>query len=76
MRQFSYVTNRTLVNKAGKESGRMRVMVKVGSTQAEGDYHCPECGHDGKVSQAFKRPFTIRCGKCNVLIRMPRLKNK
>ena len=76
MRQFRYVTNRTLVNKAGQQAGKIRIMVKIDADQAEGDYRCPECQHEGKISQVFKRPFSIHCTGCNLLIRLPRLKGK
>lgn len=76
MGQFRYVTNRTLENKAGVEAGRIRVMVKNGSDQAEGDYHCPECNNKGKVDQLFKRPFSVRCASCKFLMKLPKLKKK
>lgn len=76
MRQFRYVTNRILVNRAGQEKGKIRVMVKEGSSQAEGDYQCPECSHQGKISQAFKRPLAVRCGGCDFMIKLPKLKKK
>jgi len=76
MGQFRYVTNRTVANKAGKETGKIRCMVRNGSETAEGDYTCPECVHQGKVNQAFKRPLSVRCNKCNFLIKLPKLKGK
>jgi ribosomal protein L37AE/L43A len=76
MGQFRYVTNRTIANKAGQESGRVRVMVKNGSDTAEGDYQCPECAYNGAVNQAFKRPLSVRCEKCGFLMRLPKLKGK
>jgi transcription elongation factor Elf1 len=76
MGNFKYITNRTLLNKAGEEAGRVRVMVKSGSDKAEGDYTCPECDHKGKVDQIFKRPFTVKCDSCGVTMRLPKLKGK
>lgn len=76
MGQFRYVTNRTLVNKAKQKRGRIRIMVRNGSDLAEGDYQCPECSHEGQINQEFKRPLKVRCGKCNFLMRIPKLKNQ
>lgn len=74
MGMYKYVTNRTVPNKQGEETGRIRMKVLNDSDQLEGDYHCPECGHDGKVDQAFVRPIKLRCEACNLLIRVPKLK--
>ena len=74
MGQYSYVTNRTLANKAGQEKGRIRVMVQNGSSQAQGDYSCPECSHTGKVNQAFKKPLSVKCQGCGFLMKLPKLK--
>ena len=76
MGMFRYVTNRTLLSKAGEEKGRIRVMVKKGSDTAEGDYECPECDNKGKINQVFKRPLSVRCEKCGFLMRLPKLKGK
>jgi len=77
MGMFRYITNRTLPNKAGKENaGRIRAFVKTGSNTLEGEYVCPECGNEGKINQVFRRPLSIRCEKCNLLMRMPKLKGK
>ncbi len=76
MSQFKYVTNRTIANREGKDSGRVRMMVKNGSDTAEGDYVCAECGYSGKISQAFSRPLSVKCGKCSFLMKLPKLKGK
>lgn len=77
MGMFRYMTNRTLSNKAGKEdAGRMKAFVRNGSETLEGEYMCPECGNEGKISQVFKRPINIKCEKCGFLIRMSKLKGK
>ncbi len=74
---YSYVTNRTLPNKAGKEdAGRVKAFVRNGSDMLEGEYKCPECGNEGKVSQAFKRPISVKCEKCGYIMKLPRLRGK
>jgi len=76
MGMFSYVTNRTLPNKAGQETGRIKAFVKHGSGTIEGEYTCPECKASGKISQAFTRPLAIRCAKCGFILKLPKLKGK
>jgi len=74
MGQYSYITNRILENKDGKEAGRLRVLVKTGSTDAEIDYVCPECSHAAHIVLPWKRPFSVRCGKCLIVMKASRLK--
>jgi hypothetical protein len=76
MGQFRYMTNRTLVNKAGEEAGKLRAVVRNGSDTAEVDYTCPECAHSEHVETPWKRPFSVKCGKCGFLMRLPKLKGK
>lgn len=77
MGKFCYVTNRTLDSKAGvNEAGRAKIFVLTGTNTLEGDYRCPECGHEGKINQEFKRPISFRCEKCEFLIKLPKLKGK
>lgn len=76
MSEFRYITNRTLVNKAGKEVGKLRVVVRIGSDIAETDYVCPECANAEHVELPWKRPFSVKCAKCGALMKVPRLKDK
>lgn len=76
MGSYRMVSNRTLTNSAGEEKGRLRIRVPNDSDTAEGDYLCPECGSQGKVSQEWNRPFNVKCGKCGFLMRMARLKDE
>lgn len=76
MPEFRYITNRTLVNKAGKLSGKLRVVVRNGSDTAEADYVCPECANAQHVEKPWKRPFSVKCAKCGALMRAPKLKGK
>ncbi len=77
MGMFSFIANRTLSSKAGKEgAGRLKAFVKAGSSTLEGEYTCPECGKGGKISQTFKRPLMIKCGSCGEALRLSRLKDE
>lgn len=76
MRQFRYVTNRTLKNKAEEEKGRIKVLVPLDSETAQVDYVCPECGHSEHLEQEWKRPFIITCSKCSTNMKIPKLKEE
>lgn len=76
MRNYSYITNRTLQNKSGEEKGKLKIFVRTGSETAEGEYVCPECGNNGDINQVFKRPFSVKCSKCGFLLKVPKLKGK
>ena len=76
MGNYRYVTCRTVANKAGELNGKIKAFVKTGSENLEGEYKCPECENEGKINQVFKRPISVRCEKCNFLMRMPKLKGK
>lgn len=76
MGQFCYVTNRTIKNKAEKETGRIKAFVKTGETIAHVEYTCAECGHAAKKEQAFERPFSVKCDKCGSIMKMPKLKDE
>jgi transcription elongation factor Elf1 len=73
---YRYITNRVLANKAGKPAGSIRARVKADSNVLEGFYKCPECGHDGRVNQEFKRPLNIKCEACGITLKLPKLKDE
>jgi RNase P subunit RPR2 len=73
---YRYITNRPLNNKAGEPAGSIRARVKVDSDKIEGFYKCPECQHNGKVDQEFKRPVNVKCEECGFLMRVPKLKDQ
>ena len=74
---FKYVTNRTIPSRDGKEdAGRVKAFVKNDSDVLEGEYRCPECGNEGTINQAFSRPISVRCEKCEHLMKLPKLKGK
>jgi RNase P subunit RPR2 len=76
MPKFKYITKRTLHNKNGEDRGKILVVVRINSEDAEVDYTCPECQHSSHVIQRWKRPFSVKCEKCGFLMRLPRLKGK
>lgn len=76
MGKFRYVTNRTVLSKAGEEKGKIKVLVKDGSDVAETDYVCPECGFSEHIEPEWKKPFSVKCSKCGFLIKIRKLKNE
>jgi predicted RNA-binding Zn-ribbon protein involved in translation (DUF1610 family) len=76
MGNYSYITNRTLQNKAGEKNGRIAVRVKTGSATAEYNYTCPECGDQRSGQQEFHRPLAVRCQKCGFLMKLAKLKDE
>lgn len=75
-RKYKFVSNRTLKNKTEQETGKMRVLVRTGSDTAEVDYTCPECNNSEHVEQEWKRPFAVRCSKCDLNMKLPKLKDE
>ncbi|UCD07566.1 MAG: hypothetical protein JSW41_01165 [Candidatus Aenigmatarchaeota archaeon] len=76
MGNFKYITNRTLLNVVGEESGNIAVLVRNDSDEADVRYRCPECGFSEQTRKPWKRPFSVKCSKCGFLIRLPRLKDE
>ncbi|MBN1896482.1 MAG: hypothetical protein JW789_02015 [Candidatus Aenigmarchaeota archaeon] len=76
MRQFKYVTNRTLRNKAEEDKGRIKVLVPLDSDTAQVDYICPECGHSEHTEQEWIRPFIVKCSNCSISMKIPKLKEE
>jgi ribosomal protein L37AE/L43A len=76
MGNYSYITNRTLQDKAGQEKGRIAIRVKTGSATAEYNYTCPECGDSRNGTQEFRRPILVRCQKCGYMMKLPKLKDE
>lgn len=76
MGNFRYITNRTLLNRAGQEKGSIAVMVPNGTDMAKVRYRCPECGHSEQGEQEWKRPFSVKCSACGLLMRLARLKDE
>ena len=76
MRNYRYITNRTLLNKAGEEKGNIAVLVPNDSDTAKVKYRCPECNHKEQKEQEFKRPFNVKCSGCGFLMRLAKLKDE
>src|SRR3989338_2702656 len=76
MGQFKFVSNRSVKNEKGEETGKIKIFVKADSNTAEGDYKCPECLDEGKISQEWSRPFFVICPKCKFKINLPKLKDE
>ncbi len=72
-RQYQYVSNRSMKNQKGEETGRLQVLVKVNSTVADVKYKCPECVHEEQMQQEWKKPFNVKCSKCGNLMRLAKL---
>lgn len=75
-KKLEYITTRNLENREGKLTGKIRVIVWKGEGVAHVNYTCPECGYTEKTTKEWKRPFSVKCGKCGFLIRVPRLKTE
>ncbi|MBI5347682.1 MAG: hypothetical protein HZB66_03665 [Candidatus Aenigmarchaeota archaeon] len=71
-----YHTNRSSLNRHGKSSGSIRVLVLKKDNIARSEYVCPECGHKGYEESAWKRPFYAKCEKCGFRISVPKLKEQ
>jgi len=76
MGQYRYITKRVLQNRAGEECGNVLVAVKAESDMADIKYVCPECQDTRQVSEAWKRPFSVKCRKCGYNMKLPKLKGK
>ena len=74
-RDCLYHTNRSALNKAGKGTGKIRVLAaKDGIARVE--YKCPECGHEAYTEQEWKRPFYVKCEKCGFKITVPKMRQQ
>ena len=76
MGNYRYITNRTLLNEAGEEKGNVAVMVPNGTDMAKVRYRCPECSHSEQLEQEWKRPFSVKCSGCGLMMRLARLKDE
>jgi len=75
-RKYRFVSNRVIKNSKGEDRGKMRVLVPHDSGNAQVDYVCPECGLSKHVETAWERPFSVRCSKCDFLMKLPKLKDE
>ena len=68
-----------MTNKKGELKGKIRVLVpKDGELRgiALVEYVCPECEHYAYMETKWKRPFSVKCVNCGLLIRVPRLRDQ
>jgi len=72
----AYHTWRSVKNKQGKEAGKIRVLVLKSDNIARVEYICPECEHYGYVETEWRRPFYVRCEKCNFKISVPKMREE
>lgn len=75
-RKYRFMSNRILKNSNQEEKGKMRVLVKRDSDIAETDYECPQCGFKEHVEPEWKRPFSVKCSKCDFIMKLPKLKDE
>lgn len=76
MGQFRFVSNRSVKNSKGQDTGNMRVLVRTGSETAETRYKCPECLFEEEMQAPWERPFLVTCTKCQFKIKLPKLKDE
>jgi DNA-directed RNA polymerase subunit RPC12/RpoP len=69
-----YHTWRDAKNAKNEPTGKIRILVPPHSTTAMVEYTCPECKHAGYKEQEWKRPFKMKCDKCNFMITVPKMK--
>ena len=65
-----YHTNRTIDG-----VGKIRVLATKDNV-ARVEYKCPYCEHEDYTEEEWKRPFSIKCGKCDKTIKVPKLKQQ
>lgn len=71
---IEFITNRELENKAGKTTGKVKIMKVLEEADAVLVYTCPECGHSEQTNKAWEEPFltgkgankkiNFACAKC------------
>ena len=69
-----YHTQRTVKNKKGQATGKIRLLVPKSDGRARAEYICPECGSYGYQETEWKRPFYVKCQKCGAKISVPKMK--
>lgn len=74
-KECEYHTNRTVNNSKNEPTGSIRVLVHKDNL-AMCEYKCPECLHSGYAESEWKRPFSIKCEKCNNKISVPKLREQ
>jgi hypothetical protein len=74
--EFAYFTKRKLTNKEGEETGSIFVWKRKDDEIHSFAMQCPYCLKEGKGNVELKRrPYRIRCPKCNRSISLKKLKD-
>lgn len=74
--EFSYLTKRILTNREGEETGKLFIWKKTGEDEYNYVMICPYCAGEQKGATVFtRRPYRIKCSKCDKSVVIPKLKN-
>ena len=76
MGKYKFVSNRTLKNKVGQETGKLLVLVPAETDIADVKYKCSECCFEESRQQPWLRPFSAKCSKCGNEMKLPKLKDE
>lgn len=71
--QCLYHTQRSVKNKKGEVTGKIRVLA-TNDSKARAEYVCPECSSYGYQETEWKKPFSVKCEKCGAKISVPKMK--
>lgn len=71
-----YHTWRDAKNSKKQLTGKIRLLVLKSDSIARCEYVCPECKFEGYVEKEWKRPFSIKCEKCEFRITVPRMRDE
>lgn len=75
--EFSYLTKRKLENSSGEETGEIFIWRRGGEEDYNYIMQCPFCREEQEGSTKFeRRPYRIRCSKCNKSITISKLKDE
>jgi len=74
--EIAYITTRDLQNSHGQITGRIRIILLKGESQADVDLKCPECQFSEKRKEEWKKPFSTKCNKCGFLIKVISLRQE
>ncbi|MEE8401478.1 MAG: hypothetical protein V3R86_04940 [Candidatus Hydrothermarchaeaceae archaeon] len=74
---FAYLTRRKIKNKEGEETGEIFMWKEKGKEESQYVMKCPYCSveQEGRIV-LLKRPYRLRCSKCNRSITLPKLQKE
>jgi predicted RNA-binding Zn-ribbon protein involved in translation (DUF1610 family) len=72
----AYHTWRDLSNKKGAYTGKVRILVIKGESNARVEYKCPECVFDGYIEAEWFKPFSFKCEKCGNMVKILKLREE